>query len=167
MSRRSETGSVWRRAAMSLAGAPIEVCTRGNGGASCSRMIPLWRYSLAAAANYRPDYGPSPFCDSIHIPGHAEGKLNGIAVGQHTAAGILALRADDGRAMPGRFESTAAGTRHIRFRWSIPRLKLTVNGQPAEVVRVDRVCQGCRVLDLAFGQDGRSRQYDTVTPALL
>ena len=31
------------------------------------------------------------------IPGHHEGKLNGIAVGQQTAAGILALRANDGR----------------------------------------------------------------------
>src|SRR5262252_5721788 len=31
------------------------------------------------------------------IPGHNEGKLNGIAVGQQTAAGILALRANDGR----------------------------------------------------------------------
>jgi hypothetical protein len=31
------------------------------------------------------------------IPGHDEGKLNGIAVGQQTAAGILALRANDGR----------------------------------------------------------------------
>lgn len=31
------------------------------------------------------------------IPGHAEGKLNGIAVGQQTAAGILAVRANDGR----------------------------------------------------------------------
>ena len=31
------------------------------------------------------------------IPGHHEGKLNGISVGQQTAAGILALRANDGR----------------------------------------------------------------------
>jgi hypothetical protein len=31
------------------------------------------------------------------IPGHHEGKLNGIAVGQQTAAGVLALRANDGR----------------------------------------------------------------------
>lgn len=31
------------------------------------------------------------------IPGHHEGKLNGIAVGQQTAAGILAVRANDGR----------------------------------------------------------------------
>jgi hypothetical protein len=31
------------------------------------------------------------------IPGHNEAKLNGIAVGQQTAAGILALRANDGR----------------------------------------------------------------------
>ena len=31
------------------------------------------------------------------LPGHSEGKLNGIAVGQQTAAGILALRANDGR----------------------------------------------------------------------
>jgi len=31
------------------------------------------------------------------IPGHHEGKLNGIAVGQQTAASILALRANDGR----------------------------------------------------------------------
>jgi hypothetical protein len=31
------------------------------------------------------------------IPGHNEGKLNGIAVGQQTAAGILTLRASDGR----------------------------------------------------------------------
>jgi hypothetical protein len=31
------------------------------------------------------------------IQGHHEGKLNGIAVGQQTAAGILALRASDGR----------------------------------------------------------------------
>ena len=31
------------------------------------------------------------------IQGHHEGKLNGIAVGQQTAAGILALRANDGR----------------------------------------------------------------------
>jgi hypothetical protein len=31
------------------------------------------------------------------IPGQHEGKLNGIAVGQQTAAGILALRANDGR----------------------------------------------------------------------
>jgi len=31
------------------------------------------------------------------IPGHHDGKLNGIAVGQQTAAGILALRANDGR----------------------------------------------------------------------
>jgi hypothetical protein len=31
------------------------------------------------------------------IPGHHEGKLNGIAVGKQTAAGILALRANDGR----------------------------------------------------------------------
>ncbi len=31
------------------------------------------------------------------IPGHYKGKLNGIAVGQQTAAGILALRANDGR----------------------------------------------------------------------
>ena len=31
------------------------------------------------------------------IPGHHEGKLSGIAVGQKTATGILALRANDGR----------------------------------------------------------------------
>jgi hypothetical protein len=31
------------------------------------------------------------------IPGQHEGKLNGIAVGQQTASGILALRANDGR----------------------------------------------------------------------
>jgi hypothetical protein len=31
------------------------------------------------------------------IPGHREGKRNGIAVGQQTAAAILALRANDGR----------------------------------------------------------------------
>jgi hypothetical protein len=31
------------------------------------------------------------------LPGHRQGKLNGIAVGQQTAAGILALRANDGR----------------------------------------------------------------------
>ena len=31
------------------------------------------------------------------IPGHHEEKLNGIVVGQQTAAGILALRANDGR----------------------------------------------------------------------
>jgi hypothetical protein len=31
------------------------------------------------------------------IPGHHEGKINGIAVGQQTAAGVLALRANDGR----------------------------------------------------------------------
>src|SRR5215469_7530691 len=31
------------------------------------------------------------------IPGHTAGKLNGIAVGQQTAAGILALRNNDGR----------------------------------------------------------------------
>jgi hypothetical protein len=31
------------------------------------------------------------------IPGHREGILNGVAVGQQTAAGILALRANDGR----------------------------------------------------------------------
>ena len=31
------------------------------------------------------------------IPGHAERKLNGIAVGQQTAAAILTLRANDGR----------------------------------------------------------------------
>jgi hypothetical protein len=31
------------------------------------------------------------------IPGHHQGKLNGIVVGQQTAAGILALRANDGR----------------------------------------------------------------------
>ena len=37
--RRSETGSVWRRAAISVAAAPIEVSFRGNDGASSSRMI--------------------------------------------------------------------------------------------------------------------------------
>jgi hypothetical protein len=37
----------------------------------------------------------SAFLDAI--PGHDEGKLNGIAVGQQTAAGILALRGNDGR----------------------------------------------------------------------
>ena len=31
------------------------------------------------------------------IPGHREGILNGVAVGQQTAAGLLALRANDGR----------------------------------------------------------------------
>jgi hypothetical protein len=31
------------------------------------------------------------------IPGHQEGKLNGIAVGRQTAGAILALRANDGR----------------------------------------------------------------------
>jgi hypothetical protein len=31
------------------------------------------------------------------LPGHHEGKINGIAVGRQTAAGILALRANDGR----------------------------------------------------------------------
>lgn len=31
------------------------------------------------------------------IPGHHEGKIKGIAVGQQTAAGVLAMRANDGR----------------------------------------------------------------------
>ena len=37
--RRSEAGSVWRRAAMSLAAAPIEVSFRDSDGASSSRMM--------------------------------------------------------------------------------------------------------------------------------
>lgn len=64
------------------------------------------------------------------LPGHSEGKLNGIAVGQQTAAGILALRANDGRnavsdwtpppALPGVWQPTPpaflpAATPWIRF----------------------------------------------------
>ena len=47
------------------------------------------------------------------IPGHHEGKLNGIAVGQQTAAGVLALRANDGRNAWARLDSAAAWTRHL------------------------------------------------------
>ena len=64
------------------------------------------------------------------LPGHSEGKLNGIAVGQQTAAGILALRANDGRnavsdwtpppPLPGLWQPTppaflSAATPWIRF----------------------------------------------------
>ncbi len=65
------------------------------------------------------------------IPGHHEGKLNGIAVGQQTAAGILALRANDGRnAGPG-WTPPAAWTR---------RLATHATGLPACGHAVDSFC---------------------------
>ena len=47
------------------------------------------------------------------IPGHREGKINGIAVGQQTAAGVLALRANDGRNAGPAWTRACAWTRSL------------------------------------------------------
>ena len=69
--------------------------------------IPAMAEAAVAAAAHDvlvalyPDQAPvldqqySAYLDAI--PGHTAGKLNGIAVGQQTAAGILSLRKNDGR----------------------------------------------------------------------